>query len=101
MHKSASDVKLTVINFGDAIMTPHADERVASIRLDRPSSLCAARAHDVTTQHHVVVVVVVDSLLVVADLEPRLSRAKCFAFRYSAALAPAHSLTHSLTQLSC
>ena len=101
MHKSASDVKLTVINFSDAIMTPDADERVASIRLDRPSSLCAARAHDVTTQHHVVVVVVVDSLLVVADLEPRLSRAKCFAFRYSAALAPAHSLTHSLTQLSC
>ena len=100
MHKSASDVKLTVINISDAIMTPDADERVASIRLDRPSSLCAARAHDVTTQHHVVVVVV-DSPLVVADLEPRLSRAKCFAFRYSAALAPAHSLTHSLTQLSC
>ena len=101
MHKSASDVKLTVINFSDAIMTPDADERVASIRLDRPSSLCAARAHDVTTQHHVVVVVVVDSPLVVADLEPRLSRAKCFAFRYSVALAPAHSLNRSLTQLSC
>ena len=100
MHKSASDVKLTVINFSDAIMTPDADERVASIRLDRPSSLCAARAHDVTTQHHVVVVVV-DSPLVVADLEPRLSRAKCFALRYSAALAPAHTLAHSLTQLSC